>query len=264
MRILSIATLILLVISLFIAYGCRKDNPVPLPTFAECPCCRVQANAPQSIVAGDTTQMRVYPINLYLNLSGYGYDSLRLDVNDNGLNDFKIISYKYTSFGGGIYHCKAWIDNLNDSCLIGGIIQGDSLFSYQNVTYESNNPVIVTHTNVVTCEGNICCNSINSISNKIIFYQPGEVITHNQDWLLGGYIYKSGYTLNYGDYQVINDTLTNYEYVSNPTCNNITSSPLPKYVSIKKTICGIEKLGWIKFSAGPWGKLLLEEVAFQK
>jgi hypothetical protein len=257
-----------LISALFLAAfsSCRKDPPFPVASPTACPCCSVQENSPSTIITGDTTGMHVYPASLLFEYTSYGHDTLNIDIDSNNINDFQIIGFKFTQTGGSTYRSENKIFSLDDSSLIGGILQGDTMYYAFTSEYVGGGFYMQRFDTIsYSCSKFTCCDDIHQISDKVNLFYPGDIISKDQDWVTSGHVERAPYLLDHY-FPVVNDSIViqTTRYIT--TCNNMTNS-LPVYISFKKTICGREKMGWLKFIEGastPWPNLILSEIAIQK
>jgi len=256
-RILSICTIAIFPL---IFISCRKDEPIPDdPNKPYCECCD-SVDAPDFVSAGDTTAMWVQTINEKLNFD-WNQDTIFIDPENDGENDFLIITLSYTTMGGGLYHSYGWIQANNDSSFLSYSSQTDTLYNYYTTTYSGTNPVyksIIYHTN---CQPLTCCDNIYSISNELNYYQNNDIINLDNTWGVQLGFFETGYELTEGSGPEINDTVTLNGEIYNPTCTNIPSSSAT-YIGFKKINCGKEKLGWMKFTFD--SGINIKQVAVQK
>ena len=249
---------------ILVVVSCRKDPPIPdteLP-IPYCECCDL-VDAPDVITFGDTSMMRMQYLNDTVSY-WYYQDTILIDVENDGENDFMISSYCNTGMGGALYWAYGWIESLNDSSFISSSYNTDTIYYYETTTYYGSSPVNEVFNSIKSCVPLTCCDSIYSISNKLNYYSYGNQISTSQYWQKEyHYFRRTSLTVTDMDGVLVNDTLHYNEQTSNPTCSNMPTGGV-SYIGIKKISCGEEKLGWIKFNIAGGTTTTVIEAAIQK
>lgn len=251
------------IFAMLILMSCRKDKLVTLedPNAPYCECCDL-VDAPGMITFGDTAEMRVRTLNYPIHFYDNNWDTVIIDMENDGEADFQFISMTSFSSGSGFYP-NGFISSLNDSAFFSADLASDTTYYYETVSYQQYDTVVYEN-NVwyKSCQALTCCDTVLSVGNKLNYYFADDLMSINQNWLSQNLYFHRGVIQYYTYWSPnINDTIKTYENIYDQTCSNIPSSSAT-YIGIKKINCGEVKLGWIKFNFDSGIKIV--EVALQK
>ena len=211
-------------------------------------------------------------INSYDTLLVGGYNTasvLEIDINKDGVNDFKLKSEIWGSPGMG-QHPAASIACLSENCSIKGQLVNDSTFyrSFVHSYYgENGSPFYIQYYQTYS---NIRINEYDSVFSiltdvfKVNYLNYSDVIYQSDLYQSKNFVLTEGYSATIdGPYpNVTNDTVRSYFVTHYYNSNTIPDNTL-SYIGVKLKSSNEEKLGWIKLGVTDSYKIILLETAIQ-
>lgn len=196
--------------------------------------------------------------------------SIDLDLNKDGVNDFRLRSEIWGSPGMGL-HPEASILSLNENCLINGQLLNDTTFySYFVHTYygENGSPFYIQYYHTYSNQRINDDDSIFSVQTngfKINFLNESDIIYNSEEYHSDRFVLTEGWsaTVN-GPYpNLTNDTVRSY-YETHYYNSNVIPDDRLSYIGIKLNYSYKEKIGWIKLGVIDDYKIILLETAVRK
>ncbi len=187
-------------------------------------------------------------------------------MDGNGIDDISFMSNIWGSPGVGM-HPVSGIACLNSECSLFGFYSNDTTFINDTTSYYQYDTIIQVYHRIIES-----CHPVSDNDTiEVINYEVYKIIELPEN----GQIIKTGNfksdTLTLIDdsfsYPPISsgegtDTVTYLIYTYNNNCS-MFSSDVIKYIGIKMTVNGTEKLGWIKLSITDKYKIAVYESALQ-
>lgn len=235
-------------------YACKKEN--------------IELNCSDFVQIGNYEGMIK---NNYDTLLIGGYNSVKfidLDINNDSINDFRLISEIWGSRGMG-QHPQVSIICLHENCLIKGQLINDTTFYSYFVNIVVNGPpVYIQYYHTYSNQRINNDDSIFSVQPnrfKINFLNENDIIYNSEEYYSDKFVLTEGWsaTVN-GPYpNLTNDTV--YEYRETHYYNsNVIPDDRLSYIGIKLNYSGKEKIGWVKLSVIDDYKIILLKTAIQK
>ena len=222
------------------------------------------------IQMGKTNKMIINSYDTLL-VGGYNTSSvLEMDINKDGINDYKLKSEIIGSPGMG-QHPTASIACLSENCTIKGQLLNDTTFykSFVHSYYgENGSPLFIqyyqTYSKIRTNE----YDSVFSIQTnvfKVNYLDDSDVIHQSDLYQSKNFVLTEGYSTTIdGPYpDMTNDTVRIYYVTHNYNSNVIPNNTL-SYIGLKLKSANEEKLGWIKLGVVDNYKIILLETAIHE
>ncbi|MCC6369741.1 MAG: hypothetical protein IT236_01925 [Bacteroidia bacterium] len=238
--------------------SCRKDTIInstttPLSAFK----------------AGDSSVVTVNIINQTLGNGNNKTESVFLDVNKDGQDDFNITFNSYQHAGGTIRDFSGNVVCIHKDALLNVFKHTDSLFLHKSIsTYTTSGyfsiDTVYTH-DCSRISSNDKCDSVQKDKTDLVYFKKNDELNTNSNFLSTIQPFNHLADIRQSQlvstkYNLTNDTAYNtvkkYYY-----CKNAAPQSESFYCCYKLLVSGKERLGWIKLNL-KWPYLTVIETAF--
>jgi len=223
----------LLLAAAVIATGCSNDEEIPDTGF---------------IITGNNRTATIHPEEKVLTGGYYQPVALDLDVNSDGINDYRLKSEVWGSPGMG-QHPAASILSLHGNALLSGRISTDTIWLTKTVNYsqEPGQPVVVStvlsHNCLKETQWSVADNILHNKFRLSYFTEGATLATTDQyqpdtacltdDWM------------RINSYSQVNDTIWNSLSTTSYSCWSMPDDEI-RYIGFSLKADNRQRLGWIK------------------